>query len=169
MENFCILLDVSASDQEVLDAIYPHCDGVSAWGSESSLEAIYSKVPPHCRWIPWGHKISFQFISKERSQEFSLVTKVVDDVCLFDQQACSSPQILYIENATPSLLAEWGHKINEELSKRSPMKVPPQDQDLAEIQKNKALLLAHSAFEKKSGTRSGSSNRECVGRSRSNS
>lgn len=148
---FCILLNVDASDSTILDAIYPNCDGVSAWGSESSLEKIYSKVPPHCRWIPWGHKISFQFIAKERSHDFKLVSKVVDDVCMFDQQACSSPQILYIEDADTELLNVWGQKIQSELLTRSPMKNLPSDPEEAEKQKTKALLLAHSAFEKSQG------------------
>lgn len=81
-------------------------DGVVVWGGDEVLEAYRATVGPHTRLIPYGPKVSLGLLGAE-----ALAPDAVDasaraaarDIALWDQNACSSPQVLYLEDATPDL------------------------------------------------------------------
>jgi phenylacetate-CoA ligase len=66
-----------------------HADGVSAWGGETALQAIRLQIPPGCRWIDWGHRISFAYLTPDAASP-AVLDAIADEVCRLDQQACSS-------------------------------------------------------------------------------
>ena len=70
-----------------------HANGVAAWGGESALHAIRQQLAPGCRWIDWGHRISFAYLTPDAASP-TVFDAIVDEVCRLDQQACSSPQWL---------------------------------------------------------------------------
>ncbi len=90
------------------DIAFARAEVVVASGAEASLTAIRTRV--RGRFIGYGHKVSFNVISKE-----ALTTDVADlarrtayDVALFDQQGCLSPQLVYVETGgviTPQAFA----------------------------------------------------------------
>ncbi|MFG6202818.1 acyl-CoA reductase [Pseudomonas retamae] len=82
-------------------------NGVSAWGGETALRAIREQLPPGCRWIDWGHRISFAYLTPDAGSAPSLEA-LVDEVCRLDQQACSSPQWLLVDSDDPTVLEAIG-------------------------------------------------------------
>jgi phenylacetate-CoA ligase len=89
-----------------------HANGVSAWGGESALQAIHQQLPAGCRWIDWGHRISFAYLTPEANSPQAL-DALVDEVCRLDQQACSSPQWLLVNSDDTDVL----HGIGDALAK----------------------------------------------------
>ncbi|MCF4997916.1 aldehyde dehydrogenase family protein [Pseudomonas syringae] len=93
-------------------------NGVSAWGGESALRAINRQIPPGCRWIDWGHRISFAYLTADAASAEAL-DAVVDEVCRLDQQACSSPQWLLVDSDDPLVLRSIGEDLAAAFERRA--------------------------------------------------
>tara|TARA_R110000868_G_scaffold16687_11_gene74221 strand:+ start:5794 stop:8013 length:2220 start_codon:yes stop_codon:yes gene_type:complete len=107
-------LDESVSvytEREEIEALYKMSDAISAWGSESSLEDIRKKISPQTRFIPWGHRISFAYLSDWKEEAFDLAQAIVK----YEQQACSSPQVCYLEGASFEQAKDFAQKLAIEL------------------------------------------------------
>lgn len=92
-----LLCEFSSSDKEALNVFLGVADGVSAWGGESTLQDIRSKLPVGVRFIPWGHRLSFAYLSSQAELYSEMIEAICNDVTLYAQQACSAPQVLYVE------------------------------------------------------------------------
>ncbi|MBK24368.1 MAG: hypothetical protein CME70_10260 [Halobacteriovorax sp.] len=88
---------ISSSERESLGKLLSVADGVSVWGGESAISEIQKMTPPGARFIPWGHKISFAYVDKFSLNEQDVFNKLSSDIVLNEQQACSSPQVIYLE------------------------------------------------------------------------
>ncbi|HEX4048013.1 MAG TPA: acyl-CoA reductase, partial [Elusimicrobiota bacterium] len=78
---------------------FQRADGVAAWGGEEAAREIRKLVPSSARLVEWGHKISFAYLAKDRLADDAVLEAAAREVCAFEQQACSSPQVLYLETA----------------------------------------------------------------------
>lgn len=96
----------------------PSANGVSAWGGETALRAIREQLPLGCRWIDWGHRISFAYLTPDAASPQSLEA-LVDEVCRLDQQACSSPQWLLVDSDDPAVLEAIGADLAEAFARRA--------------------------------------------------
>lgn len=98
--------------RDQLPALMALVDGVSAWGGDASLNALRGQVPTGCRFIEWGHKLSFVYLDAPiRDQHW--FTAIAQDICQFDQQACSSPQMLLVNTSDWERLLEVGSAMAE--------------------------------------------------------
>jgi len=95
-----------------------HANGVSAWGGETALQAIRQQIPPGCRWIDWGHRISFAYLTPDAASP-AVLDAIVDEVCRLDQQACSSPQWLLVDSDDVSVLNDIGAQLAAAFERRS--------------------------------------------------
>jgi phenylacetate-CoA ligase len=93
-------------------------NGVSAWGGEAALQAIRQQLPPGCRWIDWGHRISFAYLTPDAASSQAL-DALVDEVCRLDQQACSSPQWLLVDSDEPAVLQAIGSELAKAFERRA--------------------------------------------------
>jgi phenylacetate-CoA ligase len=103
---------------EQIGQLCKQANGVAAWGGESALQAIRQQLPPGCRWIDWGHRISFVYMTPCAVSAQAL-DAVVDEVCRLDQQACSSPQWLLVDSDDPEVLRDIGGKVAEAFERRA--------------------------------------------------
>ncbi|HAZ11609.1 MAG: hypothetical protein A2X86_17955 [Bdellovibrionales bacterium GWA2_49_15] len=101
------ILPLNAPIQEVMGL----ADGVSAWGGDQALESIRATVPQGVRFIPWGHKISFAVIDRASGNNLQVLQNLVHEMTLNNQQACSSPQIAYVEAGTFAELCAFAERI----------------------------------------------------------
>ncbi len=92
----CYVFKISSKEKELLKAILSNCDGLSAWGSEATILELKSMIPSQARFIPWGHKISFAIIDESKISNENVLKALAFDAINFEQQACSSPQCLYL-------------------------------------------------------------------------
>ncbi|WP_085683795.1 MULTISPECIES: aldehyde dehydrogenase family protein [unclassified Pseudomonas] len=125
-------------------------NGVSAWGGELALQAIREQLPAGCRWIDWGHRISFVYLTPESASaqaQAQALDAVADEVCRLDQQACSSPQWLLVDSNNEDVLRTIGEglaKAFERRAQRWPALVPSV-QEASEITTRVAMAqLAYS-------------------------
>jgi hypothetical protein len=81
-------------------ALLAEADCLTATGSDESLAAIRSRVPPNVRFLGYGQRVSFGFVAREALREelmAELVARVTDDVVAWDQTGCLSPHVIYVE------------------------------------------------------------------------
>lgn len=102
LRDYIAVVHVASKDQPRLQALFAHADGLSAWGGEKAIAAVRQAAPQGVRVIAWGHKISFAYLAAEclvpgSPERANALRGVATDVCRLDQQACSSPQTLFLE------------------------------------------------------------------------
>ncbi|WP_035844376.1 acyl-CoA reductase [Kitasatospora azatica] len=72
-------------------------DAVAAWGGEEALAGVAALVPAGCRLVDWGPKLSFAYLTADAWTEPAALRGIAADICRLDQQACSSPQVVYLD------------------------------------------------------------------------
>ncbi|MEO6677096.1 MAG: aldehyde dehydrogenase family protein [Pseudomonas sp.] len=127
-------------------------DGVAAWGGETALKAIREQLPGGCRWIDWGHRISFAYLSPEAAQPKAL-DALVDEICRLDQQACSSPQWVLVDSDDPAVLREMGARLADAFERRHAHwpALLPTDQEASEITTRCAMARLEQCFARQTG------------------
>ncbi|MBB5016843.1 phenylacetate-coenzyme A ligase PaaK-like adenylate-forming protein [Chitinivorax tropicus] len=117
-----------------LPKLFKLADGVSAWGGDAALDNIKQQVPAGCRWIDWGHRISFAYVVPGAASDADLAA-LADDVCQLDQQACSSPQCVLVDSDDPATLRELGERLALAMGARCAVwqGLTPTRQEAAEI------------------------------------
>ncbi|MCE0460566.1 acyl-CoA reductase [Pseudomonas uvaldensis] len=98
--------------------LFALAQGVSAWGGETALKALREQIPSGCRWIDWGHRISFAYVTPRAATPQAL-DALVDEVCRLDQQACSSPQWLLVDHDEPAALQALGNALAAAFERRA--------------------------------------------------
>nr|WP_229655802.1 acyl-CoA reductase [Pantoea sp. 201603H] len=112
--RFIAVVPVATHD---LPLLLRYADGVSAWGGDVALDAIRQQLPGGCRWIPWGHKISFAWLMPD-AVNASVLEALADEICRFDQMACSSPQIVFVDTEERSTLQDIGSQLAQAMQNR---------------------------------------------------
>lgn len=101
LQHYIAVVHVASAQQARLQALFKQADAISAWGGEKAIQAIKQVAPQGARVISWGHKVSFAYLAREALDDDTLYQQALDgfarDVCRLDQQACSSPQTLFVE------------------------------------------------------------------------
>jgi phenylacetate-CoA ligase len=122
-------------------------NGVSAWGGEAALQAIRQQLPPGCRWIDWGHRISFAYLTPEAASPQAL-DALVDEVCRLDQQACSSPQWLLVDSDDPAALQAIGSELAKAFERRAEQwpALMPTAQEASEITTRTLMTRLSQSF-----------------------
>jgi len=138
LKPYIIILEVSSKENELLQCIINCADVVSAWGSEEAISSIRSMTPQGVRFVTWGHKISFAYFTKECFKDEESIYKVCEDICLLDQNACSSPQDVFIESDNFEELKQFAQtfaNILEKVSHKTPRTTPstPEQAEISTI------------------------------------
>ncbi|WP_460153172.1 aldehyde dehydrogenase family protein [Pseudomonas sp. S2_B07] len=149
LADFVAVLPVSTAQ---IPELCTRADGVSAWGGEASLKAIRQHIPAGCRWIDWGHRISFAYLSPDATTA-STLDALVDEVCSLDQQACSSPQWLLVDSDDPVVLQGLGEQLVEAFERRALQwpALTPTDQEASEITTRCAMARLDLCFANQTG------------------
>ncbi|MFE3650376.1 acyl-CoA reductase [Streptomyces sp. NPDC059152] len=92
-----VALRFPSSRQDLMRLMCEPADAVAVWGGEDAVRGVAALVPPGCRLVEWGHKISFAYLTREAATDRAALTALASDVCRAEQQACSSPQVVYLD------------------------------------------------------------------------
>lgn len=125
-----IVLRFPSSRQDWLRLMCAPADAVAIWGGESAVAGVTAHVPAGCRLVEWGHKISFAYLTRDAWADEATLNALVNDVCLFEQQACSSPQVVYLDTACTGELHAFCDRLATALAAQPSPAV--QERDLAE-------------------------------------
>ena len=99
--------------EELEQALLQEVEALIVYGSDATLESLRARLPVRSRFIGYGHRISFSAIGREfladprRARDAALRT--ANDLCVFDQQGCYSPQAIYVETGgaiSPEVFAD---------------------------------------------------------------
>lgn len=110
---------MSSKESKLLKEVFSQADGVAVWGGEESVNAVKKITPSGARFIDWGPKISFGYVADSHAQCLSTIEKFALDICLVDQQACSSPQCIYLETDSKDELDGFASNLAHALAKLS--------------------------------------------------
>lgn len=147
--SYIYIFQISSKDKTRIEKLLSFADAISVWGNEESVKAVKEKAPQNARIIDWGHKISFSLFSKK--YEAADLESLAQEICFADQQFCSSPQCVYLLDASFDELKLFGEKLETSLKKHATKSLNISLEEKAEITVNNELLRLRSI------------NEECVG------
>ncbi len=117
---FVYMARIPSARRDLLTQVLACADGVAAWGGEEAIAGVRELTPRGARLVEWGHKLSFAYVTLERSYESEVLEGLARDVCLLEQQACSSPQAVYLDTADPQELETFATHLAAALERVSP-------------------------------------------------
>ncbi|MDO9181596.1 MAG: acyl-CoA reductase [Bacteriovorax sp.] len=150
LKNYVYIAKISSRDQIFLGNLLSIADVISAWGSEESIKSIKAMAPSRARIVEWGHKISFAYVSKLKSFDQYMFSKLAFEICNNDQMACSSPQCVFIEDASFTDLKKFSESLALVLNQISPTmpRILPNIQEMAELTVASEQVRLNSIFGK---------------------
>jgi phenylacetate-coenzyme A ligase PaaK-like adenylate-forming protein len=125
IKDYLIMLRISSRDQELLGRLLAGADCVSAWGGEAAVQTIRRMSPTNCRFVQWGHKLSFGYVAASRIDDPVSLSELAGSCCLLEQQACSSPQTVFVETDSRTELEEFGKRLATAIENHSRTLPPP--------------------------------------------
>jgi hypothetical protein len=103
------------------DSLFAHATCVTATGSDETLAAIRRRLAGNVRFLGYGHKVSFAYITHEMLSNLTLpkvVSKAADDIVAWDQLGCLSPHAIYVESGGSIGPERFAELLAEELARR---------------------------------------------------
>ena len=86
---------------EMLEAsLFAEADCVTATGTDATLDTIRKRLPLRARFVGYGHRVSFGYVSAEALARFELkktLQRAASDVVAWNQLGCLSPHLFYVE------------------------------------------------------------------------
>jgi hypothetical protein len=118
----CVEVAEWRGGDEVLEAaVLAEADCVTATGSDETLAAIRNRLPPHVRFLGYGHKVSFGFVAADVLTAFNaprVIRRAAEDVVAWDQLGCLSPHIFYVACGGGWTPEQFAEALAEELARR---------------------------------------------------
>jgi len=103
------------------DALFAEADCVTVTGSDETLAAIRNRLPAKARFVGYGHRVSFGYVTGEALSGFNMkkaITRAADDVTAWNQLGCLSPHVIYVEPGGVLSAENFAGMLAEELAKR---------------------------------------------------
>jgi hypothetical protein len=106
--------------RELESVLFQEADCVTATGSDETLEKVRSHLPSKTRFLGYGNRVSFGYITHEALSGHdveSLVKSAAHDVIAWDQLGCLSPHVFYAELGGRILPERFAEMLAGELSR----------------------------------------------------
>jgi hypothetical protein len=103
------------------NALFAEADCVTATGSDETLDKIRKHLPLKTKFIGYGHRVSFGFVTGEvlyGSSAKKIIARAADDVVAWNQLGCLSPHVIYVQLGGEVLPEHFAQMLAEELEKR---------------------------------------------------
>ncbi len=108
LKDYVYVFDVPSTDKSTLKEFARIADAVVVWGGDEAVRAARELADVTTKIIPWGHKLSFAYVSEGVTDE-QLAT-LAGHVCTTNQVLCSSCQGIYVNTRDKGLLEEIGQR-----------------------------------------------------------
>jgi len=102
-------------------ALFEQADCVTATGSDETLAAIRARLPVKARFVGYGHRLSFGYLSNEvlfRSDAAKVVADAATDVVAWNQLGCLSPHVFYVQSGGDVMPQRFADLLAAELEQR---------------------------------------------------
>lgn len=116
-ETAVVCFDRSDTDAHTL--MSRACDVRIAWGGREAVEAI-RHLPSkwECEDVVFGPRMSFAVVDP-RLMDDGAIRRLATDICVFDQLACSSPQVVFVLQQEPDAAHHLSGRLSEAMSRVS--------------------------------------------------
>jgi len=144
---YIYVFDISSEDKKTIEILGNVADAIVVWGSDKAIYGIRQMAPAHLPIIQWGHRMSFAYLTPGQHLTASL-EQLAEEICLSDQQFCSSPQCLFVETDDMELIDTCAKKLKEAITKQA-IKYPAaaiQIHEQAEVTWTKELVKMASVL-----------------------
>lgn len=94
------ILPWKGGTKELEEQAISAAEAIIVYGSNTTVEKVRQLVPFGKKFLTYGHKISLALIGKEAltaDYYFETIHKLAEDVSVYDQQSCLSPQSVLVE------------------------------------------------------------------------
>jgi hypothetical protein len=102
-------------------ALFAEADCVTATGGDETLATIRAQLPIKTRFLGYGHRVSFGFVTHEvlhGSRAKKIVAAAADDVVAWNQLGCLSPHVIYVEAGGEVSPDKFAGMLADELERR---------------------------------------------------
>ena len=102
-------------------ALFAEADCITATGSDETLAAIRQRLPLKLRFLGYGHRVSFGFVTAAVLAGLSarkVAAQAAADVTAWNQQGCLSPHVIYVEHGGTVPPEQFAELLAEELERR---------------------------------------------------
>ena len=102
------------------DPLFAEASCVTATGSDETLAAVQQRLPKSVRFLGYGHRVSFGYITRGVLSGFGvkkIVVRAAEDVISWNQLGCLSPHLIYVETGGSVSPDQFAEKLAEELSR----------------------------------------------------
>jgi hypothetical protein len=102
-------------------ALFAECQSVTGTGSDETLAAIRRRLPAKVRFVGYGHRVSFGYLSRAALSGWrakKIVTGAAEDVVAWNQLGCLSPHVFYVEDKCAGAALQFAEMLAEELAHR---------------------------------------------------
>jgi hypothetical protein len=109
---------------EIEKTLFAQADCVTATGSDEALAAIRHHLPARTRFLGYGHRLSFAYVTGEAVSGFlakKTAVRAATDVVAWNQLGCLSPHVIYVEHGGAVAVENFAEMLAEELAKREEM------------------------------------------------
>jgi len=102
--------------------LFAAADCVTATGSNETLAAIRAQLPSRVRFLGYGHRVSFGYLTGEslpssfRAKQ--VAARAADDVVAWNQLGCLSPHVIYVQNGGVITAEGFAELLAAELAQR---------------------------------------------------
>ncbi|TBR17245.1 hypothetical protein EPO15_17340 [bacterium] len=139
------VLSWPSGDAAVESVFKRRLDGAVVWGGEAAVSAYRQGLGPGCRLVAFGPKLSFGVVSRAGLRRVGVreaARRAARDVAWWDQNACASPQTLFVEGPRDdafleALAAELGR-----LARDFPAGAPSPDAAASALEERHRALAA---------------------------
>ncbi|MCL5036797.1 MAG: AMP-binding protein [Chloroflexi bacterium] len=127
ISNSFALLTFRGGDDGIERELKKLCDAIVVWGGEDAVNAYRKDLPLSCRLVEYGPKFSFAVITASGLSVCGTdeaAKRLASDVIMWEQRACNSPQVVYIEEKDPGDSVSFARKLAETLAGKA-LDLPP--------------------------------------------
>lgn len=103
------------------EELFAAADCITATGSDETLAAIRAKLPLRTRFLGYGHRVSFGYVTGEAlfgHGAKKIVAAAADDVVAWNQLGCLSPHVIYVQRGGECAPEHFAQLLAEELERR---------------------------------------------------
>jgi hypothetical protein len=100
-------------------ALFHEADCVTATGADETLQQIRVRLPQSVRYVTYGNKLSFAYISRESLTKINMpriLDAVAQDITAWDQLGCLSPHAIYIETGGALSAMDFAEMLGKEMA-----------------------------------------------------
>jgi hypothetical protein len=114
------IADWRGGNQQLETVLFKEADCVTATGSDETLAKIRHHVPARVRFLGYGHRVSFGYVTAEALAGFNskkIAARAAADVAAWNQLGCLSPHVIYVEHGGAVAAEHFAEMLAQELGK----------------------------------------------------